>query len=47
MTNVILSAHIASATPKAVRTLRETAANIASLALTGQPLPNIVNGVSP
>ncbi len=45
MGNVVLSPHIASASPKAVRTLRETAANIAAAALRGQPLPNIVNGV--
>jgi D-3-phosphoglycerate dehydrogenase len=43
--NVVAAAHIASASPKAVRTLRETAARIAALALRGEPLPNIVNGV--
>lgn len=45
MPNVISAAHIASASPKAVRTLRETAARIATMALRGEPLPNIVNGV--
>ena len=45
--NVVIAAHIASTSVKAVRTLRETAARIAALALTGQKLPNIVNGVSP
>jgi D-3-phosphoglycerate dehydrogenase / 2-oxoglutarate reductase len=45
MPNVIFSPHIASASPKAVRTLRETAAGIAATALRRQPLPNIVNGV--
>jgi D-3-phosphoglycerate dehydrogenase len=44
--NVVLAAHIASTSVKAVRTLRETAARIAVLALSGQPLPNIVNGVT-
>lgn len=43
--NVITAAHIASASPKAVRKLRETAANLAVMALRGQPLPSIVNGV--
>jgi D-3-phosphoglycerate dehydrogenase len=47
MSNVILSAHIASATPSAAKRLRETAARLAVLAVTGQPLPNIVNGVKP
>jgi D-3-phosphoglycerate dehydrogenase len=45
MKNVIVAAHVASTSVKAVRTLRETAANIAVLALAGKPLPNIVNGV--
>ena len=43
--NVIVASHIASASPKAVRTLRETAAKIAVMALRGDPLPNVVNGV--
>lgn len=43
--NVIAASHIASASPKAVRTLRETAARIAAMALRGEALPNIVNGV--
>lgn len=47
MPNVVLSAHIASATPSAARRLRETAANLAVLAVKGQPLPNVVNGVKP
>ncbi len=42
--NVIASSHIASASPKAVRTLRETAARLVALALRGEPLPNVVNG---
>lgn len=44
--NVITASHIASASPKAVRTLRETAAAIAVRALRGEPLPNVVNGVT-
>jgi D-3-phosphoglycerate dehydrogenase / 2-oxoglutarate reductase len=44
--NVIAASHIASASPKAVRTLRETAARIALIALRGDPLPNVVNGVT-
>jgi len=45
MPNVILAAHIASASPPAVKTLRETAARIALMAVRGEPLPNIVNSV--
>ena len=44
--NVIVASHIASASPKAVRTLRETAAKLAVMALRGEPLPNVVNGVT-
>jgi D-3-phosphoglycerate dehydrogenase len=44
--NVIAASHIASASPKASRTLRETAAKIAAMALRDEPLPNIVNGVT-
>jgi D-3-phosphoglycerate dehydrogenase len=44
--NVIAASHIASASPKAVRTLRETAARVAVMALRGEALPNVVNGVS-
>jgi D-3-phosphoglycerate dehydrogenase len=47
MPNVVLSAHIASATPSAAKRLRETAANLALLAVIGQPLRNVVNGVKP
>jgi D-3-phosphoglycerate dehydrogenase len=46
MPNVILAAHIASASPPAVKSLRETAARIALMAVRGEPLPNIVNGVT-
>lgn len=47
MSNVILAAHIASASPSAVKKLRETAAHLAVRAVKGQPLTNIVNGVKP
>lgn len=43
MPNVVTASHIASASPKSVRTLRETAAQIAAMALRGEALPNIVN----
>ena len=45
MGNVIVASHIASASVRAVRTLRETAANIVASAIRGEPLPNVVNGV--
>lgn len=44
--NVISASHVASASVKAVRTLRETAANLAAMALRGEKLPSIVNGVT-
>ena len=44
--NVILAPHIASASPAAVNTLRQTAAGLALKAVRGEPLPNIVNGVN-
>ena len=47
MPNVITASHIASASPKSVRTLRQTAARIAVMALNGERLPNVVNGVAP
>lgn len=43
--NVLLTSHIASASEKAVRTLRTTAAQIAAAALRNEALPNVVNGV--
>lgn len=46
MPNVILAAHIASVSPPAVRTLRETAARLALMAVRGESLPNVVNGVT-
>lgn len=47
MPNVILAAHVASVSPRAVKTLRETAAKIALSAVRGEALSNIVNGVVP
>ncbi|MFM7815674.1 MAG: C-terminal binding protein [Verrucomicrobiota bacterium] len=44
---VVLASHIASASPPAVQTLRETAARLALMAVRGEPLPNIVNGIAP
>jgi D-3-phosphoglycerate dehydrogenase / 2-oxoglutarate reductase len=46
MANVIVSAHIASTSVKAVRTLRQTAAGIIAKSVRGEPLPNVVNGVT-
>jgi len=43
--NVIVSPHIASASPRAVRTLRETAAGLVARAVRGEPPVNVVNGV--
>jgi len=45
MNNVILASHIASASVPAVKKLRETAAQLAIMALRGERLPNVVNGV--
>ncbi len=46
MPNVILASHIASASPAAVMTLRQTAARLAVMAVRGEPLPSIVNRVA-
>ena len=43
--NVVITPHYASATPQAVKKLRTDAAGIAAIALRGEKLPNIVNGV--
>jgi len=47
MPNVILAPHIASASPAAVKKLREAAAGLALKAVRGEALPNVVNGVAP
>jgi D-3-phosphoglycerate dehydrogenase len=46
MPNVIVSAHLASTSVRAVRTLRETAAGLVARRLRGETLPNVVNGVT-
>ncbi|MBM4143890.1 MAG: C-terminal binding protein [Lentisphaerae bacterium] len=43
--NVVITPHDASATPQSGLTLRTTVANLAAMALRGEKLPNIVNGV--
>lgn len=45
MDQVIVSSHIASCSVPAVRKLRETAANLAVMAIRGEALPSVVNGV--
>lgn len=45
MNNVVLSAHIASASPSAVEKLKSSAASTAVSALRGELPPNVVNGV--
>jgi D-3-phosphoglycerate dehydrogenase len=45
MDNVIINSHIASASEGAVEKLRSGVANIVVMAVKGEPLPNIVNGV--
>ena len=45
MDQVIVASHIASCSVPAVRKLRETAANLAAMAVRGEKLPNVVNGV--
>jgi D-3-phosphoglycerate dehydrogenase len=45
MDNVVMAPHIASASLKATRKLRESAAGIVACAVRGEPLLTIVNGV--
>lgn len=45
LNNVLITSHIASCSVPAVRKLRETAANLAAMAVRGERLPNVVNGV--
>jgi len=45
MDNVIISAHIASVSMKALRKLRESVAETVARAVRGEPLVNVVNGV--
>jgi D-3-phosphoglycerate dehydrogenase len=44
--NVIVTAHVASASPGAARALRETAANTVARAVRGEKPVNVVNGVA-
>jgi D-3-phosphoglycerate dehydrogenase len=44
--NVVLSPHIASASPGAARRLREAVAGAVARAVRGEPLVNVVNGVA-
>ena len=46
MDNVVINSHIASASPQAVQNLRRQAAETVALAVRGQKLSNIVNGVN-
>jgi D-3-phosphoglycerate dehydrogenase len=46
MPNVIVAAHVASTSDRAVRTLRETAAGLVARRLRGEVLTNVVNGVT-
>jgi D-3-phosphoglycerate dehydrogenase len=46
MPNVIVAAHVASTSVRAVRTLRETAAELVARRLRGEALSNVVNGVT-
>jgi D-3-phosphoglycerate dehydrogenase / 2-oxoglutarate reductase len=46
MPKVIVAAHVASTSVRAVRTLRETAARLVTCRLRGEALPNVVNSVS-
>ena len=46
MDNVIVSPHVASVSVKAVRKLRESVAQTVARAIRGEPLLNVVNGVS-
>jgi phosphoglycerate dehydrogenase-like enzyme len=45
MDNVVVSAHVASASERAVRKLRQTAAGLVARRIRGEPLVNVVNGV--
>jgi phosphoglycerate dehydrogenase-like enzyme len=45
LSNVVITPHDASATPQSVKRLRIDVAKIAAMALRGEKLPNVVNGV--
>ncbi len=44
--NVVVSAHVASVSERAVRELRRSAAGTVAAAVRGEPLPNVVNGAA-
>jgi D-3-phosphoglycerate dehydrogenase / 2-oxoglutarate reductase len=46
MANVIVSAHVASTSARAVRELRRAVAAAVAASVRGEPLPNVVNGVT-
>jgi D-3-phosphoglycerate dehydrogenase len=46
MDNVVVSSHLAAVSARAITQLRTTAAGIIARAIRGEPLPNVVNGVS-
>jgi D-3-phosphoglycerate dehydrogenase len=46
MDNVVVSSHLAAVSARAITQLRTTAAGIVAKAIRGEPLPNVVNGVS-
>jgi D-3-phosphoglycerate dehydrogenase len=47
MSNVIITNHVAAASPTAIRTLRTRVAEVIACAIRGEPLPNVVNGMAP
>jgi phosphoglycerate dehydrogenase-like enzyme len=46
MDQVMVSAHVASVSVRATRQLRQTVAQTVAAAIRGEPLPNVVNGVT-
>jgi phosphoglycerate dehydrogenase-like enzyme len=46
MGNVILSAHVASTSARAVLALRRSVAEAVAASIRGEPLPNVVKGVA-
>ncbi len=45
--NVIINSHVASVSAEAVKNLRESVVKTAAIAMRGEPLINVVNGVGP
>ena len=45
MDNVLITSHIASASPQSAKMLRETAAQIVVISAKGESLPNVVNSL--